>query len=103
MVYIVDIDGTICSSTDSKYEEAEPIQSRIEYFNKLYEEGHVIMYWTARGMGRFKGNKQKAISAFYAFTEKQLKGWNVKYSELRLGKPSYDFWVDDKALMLQDI
>ena len=30
-------------------------------------------------------------------TKKQLKKWNLKYHKLILGKPTYDFVVDDKA------
>ena len=29
---------------------------------------------------------------------KQLDNWNVKYHELRMGKPAYDLLIDDKAL-----
>ena len=52
MTYVLDIDGTICTPTPSKYEEAEPIQERIEKVNSLYDEGHTILFQTARGMGR---------------------------------------------------
>ena len=50
MKYMVDIDGTICTTTaDGNYEYAEPFVNRIKYFNELYENGHGIHYWTARG------------------------------------------------------
>jgi hypothetical protein len=28
----------------------------------------------------------------------QLDAWGVKYHELRLGKPVYDLFIDDKAM-----
>ena len=56
MRYVVDIDGTICTpgpTEEMRYEQALPIQDRIDKINKLYDEGHTIVYLTARGMGRY--------------------------------------------------
>jgi hypothetical protein len=39
----------------------------------------------------------KEISKSQYDREKQLKKWGVKHTELRMNKPSYDFWIDDKA------
>ena len=55
MRYCFDIDGTICTPGTCKscqYEGATPKKERIEKINKLYEEGHYIIYMTARAMGR---------------------------------------------------
>jgi len=52
MVYVFDIDGTICTSTDSEYEKALPIASRIAKVNEIYDSGHTVIFQTARGMGR---------------------------------------------------
>ena len=49
MIYIVDIDGTICTNTSGEYEKAEPIMENIETINSLYDAGNTIIYWTARG------------------------------------------------------
>jgi len=50
MVIRVDIDETICTSPpDRNYANATPIQERIEHINDLYDAGHTIIYWTARG------------------------------------------------------
>ena len=54
--FCFDIDGTICTNTWGKYEEAEPYFDRIESVNNLYDNGYHIIYFTARGMGRFNGN-----------------------------------------------
>jgi hypothetical protein len=88
--YLVDIDGTICSLTDGKYEEAIPFVDRIKYLNEMYDKGHTIVYWTARG-----GNSGKDWSLL---TKQQLFDWNVKYNELLFNKPTYDIWIDDKAM-----
>ena len=45
MRYCIDIDGTICTPGTCKscqYEGATPKKDRIEYVNKLYDEGHYI-------------------------------------------------------------
>lgn len=93
MIYIVDIDQTICytPTVDKRqaYELSTPIPKRIAKINELYNQGHTIIYWTARGSG--SGINQ------YRITRQQLDTWGVLYHELRMGKPSYDIWIDDKA------
>lgn len=92
--YIVDIDGTICTDTSgSNYDNAKPILERITHFNKLYDEGNEIHYWTARGSVSGKD--------WTSLTHKQLEMWGVKYTSLKLGKPAYDLWIDDKAINVE--
>ncbi len=98
MNYVVDIDGTICTQSNPDYENAVPIKERIEILNRLYDEGHTIIYQTARGMGRTKNNQSESISLMYDFTKKQLDSWGVKYHMLFLGKPAGDVYIDDKAI-----
>ncbi len=99
MKYVVDIDGTICTSvTDGNYANALPIYDRIDKINKLYDEGNYIVYLTARGMGRHSNNADLAKARFYDITELQLKLWKCKYHELFLGKPSGDFYIDDRGV-----
>lgn len=99
MKYIVDIDGTICTAVLSgNYLEASPIVSHIEKINKLYDEGHTIVYLTARGMGRYNDNSQLVEQEFYELTSDQLETWGCKYHKLMLGKPSGDFYIDDKGI-----
>jgi len=94
MIYIVDIDQTICLTpyVDGKhrYDLSVPIYHRIEEINKLYDQGHTIIYWTARGSG--------SGLDWTELTTKQLYDWGCKFEEVRLGKPSYDVWIDDKAV-----
>jgi|TARA_R110000824_G_scaffold118998_2_gene272816 hypothetical protein len=98
MTYVFDIDGTICTATDGDYEEAKPLSDRIKIINRLYEEGHVIHFLTARGMGRSDNSQIFAHRLFYKLTENQLKQWGVKYHKLFLGKPSGDIYIDDKGM-----
>lgn len=90
MKIIIDIDGTICTHTDGRYELAQPFEDRIEQMNRLYDLGHNIHYWTARGMNSGKNWQE--------LTKKQFEEWGVKYHKLSFNKPSYDIWIDDKAM-----
>lgn len=99
--YVIDIDGTICVNGDCescKYEGSKPHLDRIQKINQLYDEGNTIKYFTARGMGRYKDDAQKAKDKFYNLTKMQLDIWGCKYHELILGKPSADYYIDDKAI-----
>jgi mannose-6-phosphate isomerase-like protein (cupin superfamily) len=92
MNLFIDIDNTICKTPDNlsnKYELSEPIRERIEYVNKLYDEGNIITYWTARG-------NHSRIN-YEEFTKKQLQDWGCKYHHLKLNKPSFDLFIDDKC------
>lgn len=93
MIIFVDMDETICHRSEEhkqNYEKSEPYLERIEKINKLYDEGHTIMYWTARG-------SRSGIN-WFTVTYKQLQDWGCKFHELRLGKPHYDLYIDDKSI-----
>tara|TARA_Y100000593_G_C4239080_1_gene301149 strand:- start:429 stop:749 length:321 start_codon:yes stop_codon:yes gene_type:complete len=98
MTYVFDIDGTICTLTDGNYEEAIPYQDRIDKINKLYDQENKIIFYTARGMGRYDNDGTRAWSEFYLFTVEQLKNWGVKYHQITLGKPAGDIYIDDKGI-----
>lgn len=93
--YIIDIDGTICNTYKSDYFLSAPKINIIKYFNKLYDDGNQIHYWTARGSVSGK-NWDK-------LTVQQLKSWNCKYDSINIGKPHYDIWIDDKSINIKDI
>ena len=97
--YVIDIDGTICDWEPGRdYTLSQPFEDRIKVLNKLYDQGHTIKYFTARGMGRYAGRSDKAIESFYAITETQLDRWGCKYHQLILGKSSADYYIDDKGI-----
>ena len=99
MRYVFDIDGTICDKNkNDDYDKAYPFLERIRKINKLYDEGNYIVFFTARGMGRYQNNANLSIQKFYSLTKNQLEKWDVKYHELILGKPSGDIYVDDKGI-----
>lgn len=95
MKYHVDLDGTIClvdagcKDTIARYKAAVPIPERIQRVNTLYDEGHTITYWTARG--------SESGLDLEELTRAQLAEWGCKFHFLLLGKPSYDLYIDDKS------
>lgn len=90
MVIYCDIDGTICRTENGNYESAVPIQEKIDEINRMYYEGHLIVYWTARGATTGKDWAQ--------FTHDQLTRWGCKFDGLRTDKPHFDVLIDDKAM-----
>ena len=101
-VIYVDIDETICHRESSidfgvthDYTKAQPIKENIEKINKLYDEGNTIVYWTARG-------SRKQID-WTELTTKQLNEWGPKYHELKVNKPFYDVFIEDKAFRIEEI
>ena len=93
----VDIDETICTkSPNNDYSKARPLLKNIKKINQLYNNGHKITYWSARGSG-------SGID-WYEVTKKQFFDWKVKYHHLSLGeKPIFDLLIDDKVLNISDI
>jgi hypothetical protein len=89
-VYCIDIDGTLCTNTEGSYEEAQPFPDRIAQVNRLYEEGHIITLFTARG-------STTGID-WRVLTEEQMSVWGVRYHELILGKPFAHVYVDDRGV-----
>ena len=96
-VVFVDIDGTICHTLNnsSDYNLSVPRVYMIEKINALYDNGDKIIYWTARG-----GNSGKDWTEL---TKRQLNEWGAKHHELRMDKPPYDVFYDDKAARIEDL
>lgn len=89
-IYCFDLDGTLCTDTSGKYENAEPLIDRISKVNKLYDEGNTIIIESARGRVTNK--------YWIEFTIEQLTDWGVKYHHLRTGwKVAADVYVDDRG------
>jgi hypothetical protein len=94
MTYIIDIDGTICTNTWGRYELAVPFISRIGKINKLFDQGNIIIYHTARG-------STTGVDWSY-LTEEQFKEWGVKYNKIVYGKIQGDIFIDDKGVNADD-
>ena len=98
----VDIDETICDydiNGPREYNLARPIRMNIDKINRLYEEGHTITYYTARG-----SVNTHRIDEYYDLTTKQLNDWEAKYHTLIVGeKPAYDLIICDKSRRIEEI
>jgi hypothetical protein len=99
--FCIDIDNTICRTTNNFYKNSKPIKKNIKLINNLYKKGHTIIFFTARGMSKYKGNKKKIHKVYYEFTRDQLIFWGVKFHKLILCKPSYDIVIDDKSIFFK--
>jgi len=97
-IIFVDIDGTICTQKNNldfddqpiDYSQNKPIPDRIKHINELYDKGHTIVYWTARGC--------RSGNDYTELTKQQLLEWGCKYHDLQVGnKPHFDMYICDKS------
>ena len=96
MKYVIDIDGTICKEVGEVIGR-EPYMDRIAKINKLYDEGHTIVFYTARGLKSGRGEPH-----YRPITEQQLKEWGVKYHELCFKGHNGDYFIDDRGINAED-
>jgi hypothetical protein len=94
MRYAFDIDNTLVTTNNSDYEHSVPIQYRIDRVNRLFDDGHTIYLFTARGMASGRD--------LYDFTANQMQQFGIKYHQLIMGKPNVDVIIDDKAISPTD-
>lgn len=92
--FVFDIDGVIAEfQADLDYSKAKPNQNMIDIVNKLYDRGHYIVLFTARGY--------VTKIEWYEITAAQMMSWGLRYHELLFGKPNADYYIDDKMLSLE--
>jgi hypothetical protein len=93
----VDIDETICFyESERNYKFAQPNFENIKKINILYEEGHIITYWSARGS--VTGIDWNDITKY------QLDSWGCKYHNVSTGqKPAYDLLICDKTKRIEEL
>ena len=101
MVIYVDIDNTICYSHKNEngewdYSLSEPRYNQIDKINKLHNEGHEIVYWTARGT--VTGTDWNSL------TRIQLLDWGCEYTRIeKQKKPHFDLFIDDKSKRIEEL
>ena len=67
--FCFDIDGVICSTKGNDYKNSKPKVKSIKPINQLYLEGHTILIFTSRFMGRSNENAIKAKKKGYNFLD----------------------------------
>jgi hypothetical protein len=100
-----DLDDVLCHRSNQfenlgplKYSYCIPNKKMIELVNSLYDDGHKIVIYTARGMTQFNGNVIEIYGQLYTKTLNNLDEWGLKYHQLVMGKIHYDVLIDDKVL-----
>lgn len=91
-----DLDETLC--TGYPYYKSVPFPEAQSLLKQIKSQGHQIIIYTARGMGRSDGNMGRAMAAIAKDTFEQLDAWGFVYDEIYFGKPAADIYVDDKSL-----
>ena len=95
MLIYVDIDGTVCTTVGG-YMNAKPNFEAFAKINRFYDEGNIIVYWTARG-------KTTGIN-WSELTGQQLTDWGCKFHDLIMNqKPNYDLLICDKTKRIEEI
>lgn len=91
MQIIIDLDGTICTE-EKMYSRALAKQKKNakETINKLYEQNHIIIIYSARTWME------------YEMTYSWLVSNEFKFHQLIMGKPIGDVWIDDRAIRFDD-
>lgn len=97
MKYVFDIDNTITVwNSDRDYENFKADEVMVKNINNLYDQGHTIVLFTARGMTSV--GPGRIASEIIPPLVKNLEKIGLKYHELITHKPSYDWIIDDKAM-----
>lgn len=87
--YIFDLDDTILYSRlmeSKRYEISHPNTELIEIIQDLYKKENQIIIHTARHWNHLEQ------------TQNQLAKYSVPYDTLVMGKPTGDYYIDDKGV-----
>ena len=87
MQLIIDLDGTICTEEKTFSRNlAKPNKDAKESIEKLKNMGNTIIIYTARSWNE------------YEMTIDWLKKNIIPFDQLIMGKPTGDYWIDDRAI-----
>lgn len=95
---VVDVDDTISTHINRDYENAIPHKEMIQKLNDLYDAGWDIIYFTARGQVSCDGDLEKIEKERGPILRDWMKRNDVRYTQLKFGKPIGVYYIDDKAL-----
>jgi capsule biosynthesis phosphatase len=103
LIFVFDIDGTICpiKKKTQEYIDLIPYKEMVDKIREYKEDGAKIVLYTSRNMNSYQGN----IGMINANTAKVmlewLDKWEIPYDEIIYGKPwpgHRGFYVDDRSI-----
>ena len=99
-VIAVDVDGVLAQESDKPYSDKDPYPDAIKRINNLYDQGYIIVLYTARYMLRFNGNLEKVRRVCGPELAEWAKRHGLKYHAIE-HKISADLYIDDRAVRLE--
>lgn len=98
---VVDLDETLCSTTNGDYKNSVPNEDLIVKLIEYKKIGFEICIFTSRNMRTYNGNIGKINANTLPIIIEWLNKHNVPYDEIHIGKPwcgLNGFYIDDKAI-----
>jgi len=98
---IIDLDDTICKTTNGDYANAIPINEMVRKMVEYKAAGFEIAIHTSRNVRTYEGNIGKISAHTLPVIIDWLRRHNVPYDEVYIGKPwcgHEGFYVDDRAV-----
>lgn len=107
-IFLVDLDYTLCipnldvEDPYTRYGLAIPKIEMINKVNELYNLGHIIKLYTARGMISCNEDLNLIEKLVGNITRTWLKDNNVNYHHLIFGKQYGNYFIDDTLITFDD-
>jgi len=98
---IIDLDDTICQTTDGDYANSRPIPEIVDRLREYQLQGFEIVINTSRNMRTYDGNIGKIAANTLPIIVDWLKKHDIPFDEIHIGKPwcgQEGFYVDDRAV-----
>ena len=98
---IIDLDDTICQTSNGDYHNSEPVAEVIQKIREYKALGFEIAINTSRNMRTYAGNTGKITANTLTVILDWLAKHEVPYDEIYIGKPwcgMERFYVDDRAI-----
>ena len=98
---IVDLDNTICKTSDGNYSDAIPVSDMVNKIRSLKKEGYEISIYTSLNMRTYESNLGKIAANTIPIIIDWLRKHEIPCDELFIGKPwcgDDGFYVDDRAI-----
>lgn len=100
--YCFDIDGVIFQISKD-YKEYVVIEETCNFIKEIKANGDKVVLYTARKMQTHKGCLGKINKDIVEETLYQLRINDIFYDEIHFGKPSADYYIDDKGINFYDL